>query len=81
MKRLWFILRYLDCWITDKWTGRGWEYYSAVLGDKEKRGVIRNRWHQWRISRILNWIEAEHCRKSINARTPAQRLADAINGR
>jgi hypothetical protein len=67
---IWYRLKWLDCYLTDKWTGRGWEYYSAVLGDKAQRGVIGNKLHQWWCYRLLNWIEAEHCEKAIVAELP-----------
>ena len=70
MKELWNTLKWLDCWVVDKWTGRGWEYYSAVLGDKANRGVIRNKLHQYWCYRILNWIEENHCEKAVTAPLP-----------
>jgi hypothetical protein len=71
---MWNTLKYLDCWIVDKWTGRGWEYYSAVLGKKQilYGGKIPWRVHfgQALISRLLDWIEPGHCRKAIKAELP-----------
>jgi hypothetical protein len=68
MKRFWHVLKYLDCWVTDKWTGRDWEYYSAVLGKKEQSGRLS--WNQKWIARMLNYLEEDHCKKAIKAKPP-----------
>jgi hypothetical protein len=79
MNTLWNILKWLDCWITDKWTGRSWGYYSAVLGRKQVTG--RSRWQQARIAYLLDWIDRNHCQKALTAKTPAKKFWDALNGR
>ena len=67
-------LKRLDCWVTDKWTGRDWMYYSKVLGLKQRQygGSIPWSVHfgQAFISRFLDLVDPGHCQRAITAATP-----------
>lgn len=71
---IWEALKRLDCYLTDKWTGRPWMYYSAVLGKKQSLygGKIPWRVHfgQALVSRFLDLIDKDHCKKAITAEVP-----------
>ena len=74
---MWEWLKHLDCWITDKWTGRPYMYYSAVLGAKQIKygGKIPWREHfgQALVSRVLDAIDKDHCLKALQAKVPYER--------
>jgi hypothetical protein len=65
-------LKRLDCYLTDKWTGRPWMYYSAVLGAKQQMygGSIPWSVHfgQALISRMLDFVDKYHCKKALTAK-------------
>lgn len=72
--KLWDTLKYLDCLLTDKWTGRPYMYYSKALGLKQQKfgGSIPWSEHfgQALVSRVLDWIDPGHCKKALTAELP-----------
>jgi len=68
------ILKQIDCYLTDKWTGRPYMYYSAALGKKQVQygGEIPWSIHfgQALVSRLLDMVDKDHCKKALDAEVP-----------
>ena len=77
MSKLWDWLKHVDCYLTDKWTGRPYMYYSKALGLKQQKFGGKIPWSehfgQALVSRVLDFIDKDHCRKAITAELPGER--------